>query len=265
MIDTVSTPSYYRVRTVKITDSGFIGCSCGYPARMKMPCRHIIAVVRKTDERMYGVRWHQMFQHCFLRKGKDRITHLYMDLEKKERLMDRNKYEHCIITHKREWLNSLGSDFPILLNGTTVEEYNEMKELHELKEKGILAIRGDDLSVLKENSNRNVLGKVDEETELFLSQETTRMRDVEYAFEKNIQINTLQSIQSSMLPKWQSTYTSKYHEMLAISTNMLKSMGDNNDLYQKYMAKFKSLETECLKECATLHVKVEKNSQMHFP
>ena len=61
-------PSYYRVRTVTLTESGYMNCSCGLSVRMKMPCKHIIYVVGTTDIQMYGIRWYKHYQHYFERE-----------------------------------------------------------------------------------------------------------------------------------------------------------------------------------------------------
>jgi hypothetical protein len=58
-------PRYYRVRTVKKVGTHFLSCTCGHPAQMKYPCRHIFAVTRDDREEMYGVRWHKEFQYLY--------------------------------------------------------------------------------------------------------------------------------------------------------------------------------------------------------
>ena len=70
--------------------------------------------------------------------------------------------------------------------------------------------------------------------ELHLSQETERMRAVEKDYNENNLARSLQDLQTSMLPDWESGKTSRYHEFMSITSNMLRTIGTNKTLYEKY-------------------------------
>ena len=203
-----------------------------------------------------------MYQHCFLRPDKDTITHLYMDIEKKERNQNRLNFEHCIFEQKSEWLQKFSNNYPILLHDTEDKHYQEMSLLQKLKQNGILAVRGDDLNEL---DNKRIEPESNDDTiELHLSQETERMRDVEKEYIEKNEAKSLQYQQTCMLPDWESSKSSRYHDFMSITTNILKTIGPNKRLYDKYFNKLKSVENECLQECSEA-VSKELTGEISFP
>ena len=78
-------PHFYRCRTVEIINDKYVTCSCGMPARhCSFPCRHIFALFKKCDIRMFGVRWLIQYQHCFERAGKEDLTQVFRDMQEME-------------------------------------------------------------------------------------------------------------------------------------------------------------------------------------
>ena len=231
-----------------------------------MPCRHIIAVLQETDERMFSIRWHQMYQHCYLRKGKEDITRLYMDLETKERKMNLINYEHCYIGNRANILNSFGNNYPVLLHGAEESHYVEMKQIMDLKEKGVRPVRGDNLQELLEENKNDI--SANNEFNICLSQETKRMRHFDEEYKKQMVHNDLQELQSTVLPKIENSAGSKYHELVDIAKKILNAIGEDHKLYEKYYMQFKELESKCIQECVERDKKINfktKTTTIEFP
>ena len=84
----VEIPNYIQIRYVTLTSSGFMSCSCGLSHRMKMPCRHILAIVKEPHIHMYGVRWMAQYQHSFERENNIEITKIFRMMEHCDRVQD---------------------------------------------------------------------------------------------------------------------------------------------------------------------------------
>ena len=127
------------------------------------------------------------------------ITRLFTDLEKKEREMDLMNYQHCNIGSRINLINDFGNDYPVLLHGSEESHYVEMKQIMELRDKGVRPVRGDDLKqLLEENKNDR---PIDDEFNLCLSQETETIRRLDEEYKKQMVQEDLQQLQSTILPK----------------------------------------------------------------
>ena len=127
------------------------------------------------------------------------ITRLFTDLEKKEREMDLMNYQHCNIGSRINLINDFGNDYPVLLHGAEESHYVEMKQIMELRDKGVRPVRGDDLKrLLEENKNDR---PIDDEFNLCLSQETETIRRLDEEYKKQMVQEDLQQLQSTILPK----------------------------------------------------------------
>ena len=127
------------------------------------------------------------------------ITRLFTDLEKKEREMDLMNYQHCNIGSRINLITDFGNDYPVLLHGAEESHYVEMKQIMELRDKGVRPVSGDDLKrLLEENKNDR---PIDDEFNLCLSQETETIRRLDEEYKKQMVQEDLQQLQSTILPK----------------------------------------------------------------
>ena len=119
------TPKFYRCRTVEIIDNKYVTCSCGMPARRNsFPCRHIFALFKQCDIRMFGVRWLIQYQHCFERAGKEDLTEVFRDMQEMEFKRRGDLGEHVYVGNmlNNEIFNrNNDSIYPIPIHGTTGE------------------------------------------------------------------------------------------------------------------------------------------------
>ena len=76
-------PRYRRVRVVEFVNDKYASCTCGYPARVKRPCCHIISVVGLHTS-MFGLRWLAFYQLAFLRPGRSDINSKFRQMEEEE-------------------------------------------------------------------------------------------------------------------------------------------------------------------------------------
>jgi hypothetical protein len=91
-------PTFYRVRTIEFLQCGrYAWCSCGYGARNKAVCRHIIKVMGQRHPQMYGVRWSVHYQHFFERKGWEKMTAYFRKRELEEWGRDPKKKEQIYV------------------------------------------------------------------------------------------------------------------------------------------------------------------------
>ena len=102
-----------------------MSCSCGMPVRFcSFPCRHIYALFKDTNIRMFGVRWLIQYQHCFERKGKEEITALFREMEESEFRRDINRGEDVYVANMlndKMFNRPIDELYPIALNGITGE------------------------------------------------------------------------------------------------------------------------------------------------
>ena len=91
-------PRFYRCREVTIINKKYATCSCGMPVRMVgIPCRHIMAVLKDYDIKMFGVRWLIQYQHSFGRRENNNINKLLHDLEKEQWKRDFSRREDIYV------------------------------------------------------------------------------------------------------------------------------------------------------------------------
>ena len=125
-------PNFYRCRTVEIIERKYVSCSCGMPVRFcSFPCRHIYALFKDVDIRMFGLRWLLQYQHCFQREGKKDFTDLFREMEEVEFNRDiKFKGEDFYVGNMLKdvrFHRPVDQVYPIALDGTTGEYYHEIE------------------------------------------------------------------------------------------------------------------------------------------
>ena len=82
--DAVQTDSkitqFRRVRVVEVTQDSFLQCSCGFFARMGLPCKHILRITNTVTATMCHVRWAK--QYLFQFGKNERITQMLIDMQR---------------------------------------------------------------------------------------------------------------------------------------------------------------------------------------
>jgi hypothetical protein len=132
-------PVFYRVREVTLVNNRFLKCSCGYPAQMRRPCRHIFAVLKKNHHQLYSVRWLLLFQHCYQREGHEKITAHFQGMIKAE--AERVTGEDILVENLFE-VSPPGTVFPILHDLTSEEDYELAIRIRHWTQEGTPPIRG---------------------------------------------------------------------------------------------------------------------------
>ena len=56
---------FRRVRVVELMDDSFLQCSCGFFARMGLPCKHILRITNTVTATMCHIRWAKQFLFQF--------------------------------------------------------------------------------------------------------------------------------------------------------------------------------------------------------
>jgi hypothetical protein len=82
--DAVQTDSditqFRRVRVVEVTQDSFLQCSCGFFARMGLPCKHILRITNTVTATMCHVRWAK--QYLFQFGNNERVTQMLIEMQR---------------------------------------------------------------------------------------------------------------------------------------------------------------------------------------
>ena len=173
--------------------------------------------------------------------------------------LDLKNFEHCNVQgvmHHTEYPEDV---FPRLLHDATEEHYKEMNELQTLKSKRILTLRG---SNKKSEDNIYSLGigpNGGANTEIYLSQETEEMREYDRFLDSQLDCNDLQEMQSQQVDKYKASKENKYNEVVGITTETLKLVGEDSEMYMMLVDKLKLVKSEiCEVAMAKLQINVGK-------
>jgi hypothetical protein len=71
---------FRRVRVVELINAAFLQCSCGYFARMGLPCKHILRITNTVSATMCHIRWAK--QYLFQFGKNDYVTDLLLTMQK---------------------------------------------------------------------------------------------------------------------------------------------------------------------------------------
>ena len=137
----------------------------------------------------------------------------------------------------------------------------EIIKLQKLKQNGQLPLRGRiDTQHVAETVDTNDCNS--QSIELFLSQETLAMRQLDQSTKEEINNCSLQQLQLSSIGKVVNSETGRYHETVSTCSEILKSIGDNNELYAEFRIKFNNLKNEIMKKVVALQNDVSSNSKI---
>ena len=212
-----------------------------------------MAVVKTVDPRMYSVRWFKHYQHSFMRHGKQEIPAIFKQMETGEQKMDMKENEHCNIQGIFNVSSFTDNEFPRCYEGTTNDNYTEIKKIMDLKSKNILCLRGERLNLNPNQDSRNIGGAT---TEVYLSQEVTAMRELDNQLDKKLDIDELQNMQCEKVDEWKHSTDEKYNTVTGISAETLKMLGNDNSLYRIFEEKLHLVKNEM---CELAMIKLQKN------
>ena len=71
---------FRRVRVVELMDDSFLQCSCGFFARMGLPCKHILRITNTVTATMCHIRWAKQFMFQF--GNNDRVTDILVTMQR---------------------------------------------------------------------------------------------------------------------------------------------------------------------------------------
>ena len=237
----------YRLRTVKLYQNHYISCSCGLPVRRKIPCRHILFVMRRFSIEMIAPRWLKMYQYDFERPGNNRLTKLYRQVESDHYIRD-IEHKEAIYVHsipgREEYL--LCESYPVLMSNTIEYDKNDLLLLQSIQDRNDIAIRGYPISEQASNQ-KSPANYADRNMVINFSQETQDVLNNDRDFISNLQDEQIRITVSSSL----TTNTSdseiilKVREILNVVARdkQLKQevVDDIDNMYRKYMNKRKRM------------------------
>ena len=229
-----SLPSrFFRLRTVKILNEKSLSCSCGFQIRNKMPCRHILCLLTGYHQSMFGVRWFNVYQYAFERKGFETLTNLFRQIEQDE-------YSKVIISKYPIYVGDLlihneFEQFPFMFASCTNYNKNEILNLKKAQEMNICVVRGVDI-------DKQISDKMPNEDNgqgcisFSLSQETEQMVYSDFKFNQNTLNNTANNIE--MLNESIEHITSEEVNQLR---SLMKVLEGNNTLINQFKTEFREL------------------------
>ena len=71
---------FRRVRVVELMDDSFLQCSCGFFARMGLPCKHILRITNTVTATMCHIRWAKQFLFQFGNNA--RVTDILVTMQR---------------------------------------------------------------------------------------------------------------------------------------------------------------------------------------
>ena len=180
-----------------IIDNKYATCSCGLPVRLKgFPCRHIFAVLKDYNVRMFGLRWLIQYQHNFGRDNK-KINDLLRRLEKEELNRNYTKKEDinvegmlCDDRFKRD----VHQSYPIPIDGTSCEEIQVVLDIKRSYDSLRPVIRGENDILSLYNTTNSIENdeNYDPEVVVHYSQATQEMMDDDEEFDRSTKIQDMQ-------------------------------------------------------------------------
>ena len=244
------------MRIITIIDDKFASCSCGLPARKKIPCRHLISVLGDIHPCMFGIRWLNLYQLCFQRKGHKNLSGVFRALEDEEFSRDWEMGKHVYVRgFERE--KTVGP-FPLPIGNTTKEDVQTALKLKYWLEKGRVHVRGEPLLDIPTDhlNNDNDVATVDlslpiGETTVFLSQDTLQMLDDDKMFAANKEKSSIQLTQEKQQISVNSLMQSNVStDEVAISTvrNTLKKLEGHPDLISDYQNSLEELDNKLVQK-----------------
>jgi hypothetical protein len=139
---------YFRVRVVELVNDRYLKCSCGLPARKRVPCRHIFAVVKRRHKQMYCIRWYVLFQHCYGRVGHEKMTEHFNVMITQEAA---RKHGEDVLVEGLLIVSPPETQFPVLHTEGTEADLELAKRILELNQRGIAVERGvNNLPIMEE-------------------------------------------------------------------------------------------------------------------
>ena len=112
---------------------------------MKFPCRHILAVLKDYDIRMFSVQWLTKYQRYFDRQGFDEMYDVFRDMELEEFNRNITEGEHIYVgnlLYDERFKRPLSTTYPIALDQTTEEEMSECLLLKKQQDSKVPILRG---------------------------------------------------------------------------------------------------------------------------
>ena len=242
------------MRIITIIDGKFASCSCGLPARKKIPCRHLISVVGVIHPCMFGVRWLNLYQLCFQRKGHEKISEIFRTMEDEEFSRDWEKGEHVFVSGFGR--KNKDRSYPLPIGNTTIEDVQIALKLKYWLDKGLVNVRGETLldiptgPLIMNNDVTNIdFSHPIGETNMSLSQDTLQMLEDDKQFAARKELCSIQLTQEKQQISVNSIMQSNVStDEVAISTvrNTLKKL--EPDMRLVYQNSLEELDNKMVKE-----------------
>ena len=236
-------PRFYRLRKVQISEGGFLTCSCHYPSRMKMPCKHILAIVPSYTIEMFSCRWLIIYQHSFDRDGYSDFSDIFRRMEVEEFKRDITKGE-CIKCNNLETLH-VTSQYPFPLPNTVENDIKIMSSMLVCERNKKLLVRGytvkEQMSI-EQNKEYNHDGSMN----VSLSQESSNMFSNDATFMTKLQNEQKINISNSVVLNSNTVETciKRVRECLSV-------LNDDKDLEREYLEKLNELNSKMVQNFAS--------------
>ena len=260
---------FSRVRIVDIIDNKYCSCSCGLPARRKYPCRHMMSLFGKLDPQMFSVRWLIQFAHSFEREGNEELSDLFRHMELEEHNRNRANGEHILVERLVE-----ESTFDGVFNFDeskvpTTSEKELAERVHFWSGRDRPIVRGTIVPCLPvdgEAGDYDDYGSLGENFACDYSNHqcssTAAMFESDAAFMSQIELT--QTSQANAAQNLANSKETRDRSIVDLARQGLKSVENNNDLYEWYESEMKQLVSRATKRVVSLKDPNGNRSGIHF-
>ena len=211
---------------------------------MKFPCRHILAVLKDYDIRMFSVRWLTKYQRYFDRQGFDEMYNVFRDMELEEFNRNITEGEHIYVgnlLYDERFKRHLSTTYPIALDETTEEEMSECLLLNKLQNSKVPILRGSPIqdqistSSLQTDNDDSSTSHTCEEAHVCMSQSTMDTQERDALFMKNVKLRELQSSLSDRADDLSNGKHSKYNTLFSMLKDTYNLVSENDHEYQIFV------------------------------
>ena len=223
---------------MKIVNDRFLSCTCGFCARMKIPCQHIMNIAHGYEPSMFGLRWLIIYQHSFDREGYDDLSKHLREMELEEFSRRNVEGEICLadntllLEHKGRVAKN---NYPIKLGDTSDFDCDNLELLHNSQIIKKVIVRGYDIET-QLNSDQHKEDNHDGDINMSLSQDTILTLEKDCTFLEQLQNDQIMQtkVNASSIPTKMELTVVKVRECV-------KALEHEKQILTEYLSKLDAL------------------------